>query len=507
MRASLSSIILAFLILVVQATPVGAQRVREREKPEEAKRDIDPRSRTRLDMMYVDACTEMIRGDIPAATALFQKLLKEDAGNHAAMYNLGKMAFEQRLYDDAIQYGGDALAKDPANYWYYRLLEQAYEAKGNFSKAIEVQEKMIALFPGNARDRLRLADLYRRSKDPQRAIGQLRQIETDHGVSEETAFLMYDLYMEQNQPDQALTVAQKLLALDDRDERFYKMAFDAHMKAGRSDAAAASLAQLLENDAENGFALLTLAAYYKQSGDLIKSGTYLDRAFANPELSATEKVDILREMIDDDASAPETMPRIARLTDMLRRYHPDVAETYSLQGDFFSLNKQWDSAYIAYDQALERKAADIRVWIHLLESLEVQEKYDLLRDRAEESREYYPNSGEILYFNGLAYARTGENKSAVRMLDRVVRLGTASPQLVAKAYGELGRISLAENAYPEAEQQLIQAIDRLPSPDLLELYGDVLMQMGKKDEALRQWKRAIESGGEKNRIEPKMQGH
>lgn len=505
MQGSIVYSLLIIALLLGQPFPLSAQRGRNRDKKEETVKTIDPRTRTRLDMLYVDACTEMIRGDLPAARQLFLKLLEEDTENHAALYNLGKMAFEERMYDDAIQYGSTALEKDPSNYWYYHLLEKAYEEKGNFAKAIEVQEQLTARFPAQVGDRLLLADLYIRNKESRRAIEQLRQIEAERGVSEETAFLMYGLYMNQNRPEEALAVTEKLLNINDREERFYQMAYTAQMKAGNPEAAAEVLLQLLEKDTENGFALLTLTGYYQQRNEPAKAEAFMDRAFENPEVPAADKVKVLREMMaETDASG--RMPRINKLTAMLRLYHPEMAETYALQGEVFTLNQQLDSAYWAYDRSLSLQPADIQVWIRLLKSLSGQEKYGLLLDRADEAREYYPNDGEILFYTGLGYARTGQAKSAIRSLERVTRAATSGKELVAQAYGELGRISLSEGALEEAESKLVEATNRLQSPELLELYGDVLMEQGKKDAAMQQWKKALEVGGEKTRIEPKMQG-
>ena len=74
--------LLLFLLISVglfgPSVAVYAQRGRDRNKTEVASTEVDPRTRTRLDMLYVDACTEMIRGDLAAARQLFLKLLQED---------------------------------------------------------------------------------------------------------------------------------------------------------------------------------------------------------------------------------------------------------------------------------------------------------------------------------------------------------------------------------------------------------------------------------------------
>ncbi len=505
MRAPLLHVIL-LLLLVGPLFEALAQRSRKNNKEEVV--EVDPRTRNRIDRMYVEACTESIRGDYPAAEDMFHKVLLEDPENHASLYNLAKLAVLQHRYAEAVRYGESALEKDAANYWYYDVLKQAYEEEGDYKQAIAVQNRLISRFPDKHKERLTLADLYVRDGKPELAIKQLEAVEAVLGISEETAFRRFDLLMNQGEAAKANEIAQTLIGINERDERFYKMAYDAQMKAGTPEIAVATLTNLLEQDGENGFALLSLAAYYEENNQSVQAAEYLDRAFRNPEVAATEKVRWLEKMIKkQEAKEANQLDRITELATTLRTIHPEVAGGVALQGKVYELNNEWEAAYKAYKQALGLQPANISAWISLLSTSFQMENFERLRDDAELAREYYPNNAEILFYGGLGYEKMGEDKSATRAFEKVTRLGTSGQALVARALGELGRMALANNSPETAEIHLREAIDLSQTAELHELYGDVLMQMGKKEEAVAQWNRAIAAGGDKTRIEPKMSGH
>ncbi|TAE50142.1 MAG: hypothetical protein EAZ89_12680, partial [Bacteroidetes bacterium] len=155
-----------------------------------------PGERDRAESLYVEACTQMIRGDYNSAAGLFKQVVAADPSNHAALYNLCKILTELRQYDEAILRGQSAIQGDPGNPWYYRSLSQAYELKGDFSGAISVLEKLLQKYPLEADDRLNLSELYQRNRNLPKSLEQLSKIEAQKGPSEEISFRKYRIHRE-----------------------------------------------------------------------------------------------------------------------------------------------------------------------------------------------------------------------------------------------------------------------------------------------------------------------
>ena len=73
---------------------------------------LDPLTQQRVRRLYVDACTELMRGDNSAAKQLFEEVLSADPNNHASMFNIAKILIDQRDFDEAIRYGKIAIEKE-----------------------------------------------------------------------------------------------------------------------------------------------------------------------------------------------------------------------------------------------------------------------------------------------------------------------------------------------------------------------------------------------------------
>ena len=59
-------------------------------------------------------------------------------------------------------------------------------------------------------------------------------------------------------------------------------------------------------------------------------------------------------------------------------------------------------------------------------------------------------------------------------------------------------------AYEEAEKWLKKAISHGSNPIYFEHYGDILLKLGRKDQAIAQWNKAIQAGATDLQIDEKI---
>ncbi|MEZ4829569.1 MAG: tetratricopeptide repeat protein [Bacteroidia bacterium] len=274
------------------------------------------------EQLYVEACTQLMRGDYAAAESLFEEVIAQDPNNHAAMYNAGKIALEKREFDKAVRYAKTSIEKDASNYWYYNLLKKAYEFNGDYANALSVQEKIAELFPQKFNDRVHLAELYLQSDKADKAIAQLLSIEAQTGPNEEIALRKYQIYDRTRQYTLAAQAAQALIDMNPEETRYYQLKIEAYQKAGKSAEAVQTMEALLEKDPGNGFALLSLAEYYKTTGDLDKSDKFLFLAFENPKIDPEFKMNLITGLMEYVEKEPEILPRIQTLARIFTETHP-----------------------------------------------------------------------------------------------------------------------------------------------------------------------------------------
>jgi len=564
-----------FSILLVLSVLTACKATQETTKTKKSNDQsaLSNGDREKVDMMYVDACTHMIRGNLIEAIDNFKDVLEIDPKHHASLYNIARLYTDLKEYDEAIPYGKQALNHDPENIWYYRVLREAYEYKGDFADAIDVQKRILSRFDGEVEESLKLAELYERNLQTNDAITQLGELENKYGINEDVSLRKFFLFQTTKQHEAALGEAEKLISLNPLHTHYYQLQYQAYRELGQMAEAVKSLEELLETDSENSFALLTLADYYKETNQIKKSDEYLFKAFNNPDVDIEGKLEVIEKMLPYAKQELEVIPRVKELVRIVWEVHPPDARLYALRGELYLAEQQADSARINFRKALELNPRDGGVWLSLLKASNNLRDYKQLKDDVEEALSYYPNNGEFMFLNGLATSWLGEYEEAISILEKIRRLGTAKKDLLVQTHIQLGEAyaavnnvekaeynyersleldpdnDMAMNAYSkylansnkelerakgmmlrvlelqpnqpvyqdtygwvlykigdyaEAEKWVAKAASKSDKPEILEHYGDILLKMGKQDDAIKKWKEAIKNGAVGLNIDAKL---
>ncbi len=529
--------------------------------------------RRQVDFHYVEGCTFMMRGDYPNAEAKFRQVLKLDPSNHAAMYNIARLAVEQRKFNEAIDFGKDAIKRDPDNIWYYKITSEAYEAKGDFANSVAIQEQIVKRFSEKLDERLKLAELYLRNQRFDEAVEQLTYIEQQIGPNEETLLEKLKLYVRTDQNQQAVEVTEQLIRLSPTNSRYYELQYETYKQLGQEIPAIKTLERLLDQDPDNSFALLNLAEVYKKRGEVAISDEYLFKAFALPTVALSEKMRITQGLMQFYDRQPEVRPRVDKLVRLIEGAHPDAAGIYTLKGDLYAKSGQADSAAIYYRKSLDRDGSDQELWLSLLSASYQEDNFERLQKDAEEALEFFPNRAAFLFFYGLSSGELGDHDKAIYALEKIKKLGADSPDMLALAYLQLAEVyqkndqhekadenfelarksnpedpyilnsyayhlslrkSKLETAkeliaqavalqpneaafedtyawvlyqmgqYEEAEKWALKALEHGRDAVFYEHYGDILLKLGRKDQAIAQWNKAIQEGATDLRIDEKI---
>lgn len=485
-------IIIGMLAIMAPTSVIHAQKKKGRKA---AIRVLDPKEQRKVDYLFVDGSTELVRGDFDLARTYFQQVLEIQPEHHASLYYLAKISIEQRDYNAAIEYAKHALSFDQKNYWYYFLLRQSYEFKGDYPNAIQTQEHLLEKFPEKYPESLHLVELFVRNKDYNAAIKQLDLIETQFGFSEEIASRKFQLLMRLHDYTKALALSKQLLQIAPENVRYYQQQYEVYQALEEYTLAIAALKQLLEYDPDNGFALLSLADYYKSIQEIDKSDEYLFRAFGNPNIASSGKVRIIQSMLSVAQIRPDIIPRVKNLARILNNTHPGTAQTFAIQGEIFLLDEQLDSAKIYFRRSLTLENTDLEVWKKLVTLSYQQSDYLQLKADASEALEFYPNDSQLLFSFGLASSYSEDYDEAIYAFKKIQRQLSNKEDLLLQSYVELAKVYHFQQDYSASDAQFEKGLTLFPESDaLLERYAHFLsLREEKLDRALTMIQQALSS--------------
>ncbi len=468
-----TGVLVGILLLFIQ---VSAQPDKPRKKNKKNTKNqpvqIDPAIKSQIDLIYVDATTEMLIGNYKKALTDFSEVMRLNPNHHAAMYSISKIYYETSNNADdlnqAITYAQKAIKLDPSNYWYYHICVEIHKKQSDFANGIKVQKQITEKFPKEQNVFNHLAELYAKNKEYDNALGVIQKLESEHDYyDEDLGVQKYKLCIEAGKLDLALSTVERLIQNNPTKPEYHYAKYSTLTKYNRPEDAVNTLKSLLEQSPDDGYALLTLADYYKNKNRPEESDKYLFRAFSNPDISIEGKINVVQNLQSKQSTDPTAKQRLTRLTEILVATHPHHPSVLRLKGDLYSFRNQPDSAHYFYRQSVEVEGAQLEVWNKMLEVAFALHDYEILKNDVNNALEYFPNNDNFYYYLGMANLGLKDYEQAEYAFEKVKRRGASAPLLTARVYAGTGIIAGINNKKNEAENDFRKAITLAPDDPLI----------------------------------------
>ena len=117
-------------------------------------------SRQKINAYFVEASAAAMNQNPKEAALLFTKVIELDPINHAAMYNIGRIRYDEGDFVSAASWAQKAIKIDKTNFWYYALLADANERLGKYNETANVLSELTSKFPENYQSFLNLSHIY-----------------------------------------------------------------------------------------------------------------------------------------------------------------------------------------------------------------------------------------------------------------------------------------------------------------------------------------------------------
>jgi tetratricopeptide (TPR) repeat protein len=405
------------------------------------------------------AWTRMAAGDLAGADAALQQLDKFSGFQPLKDFQLGLLYDFANQPDKAREFYEKTLADNQQLNW--RLTDAIanfYQRHGQTDKAKALYQKFIDQNSGSEIAQTVLAA--RPPGVPKPMIGSARD-----GLAE----AMFDLASVLNQSetiDLALVYVRFALTLQP-DFRLAQLLLADVLSAQKEPAQSLAVLDQIPKTSPYSWSARLRAASNLDS---------LDRA--------DEAIVQLKQMA---AEAPKTIGASVQLGDILRN------------------KKRFDEAAVAYNQAIERAAADGLPdrWALFYDrgvSYERAGNWKLAEPDLEHALELKPDQPLILNYLGYSWIDKGiKLEQGLKMIEKAVELRPEDGYIV----DSLGWAHFRMGDYAGAVEYLERAVELVPSdPTINDHLGDAYWRTGRITEARYQWQRALQFGPDKDDIHP-----
>jgi tetratricopeptide (TPR) repeat protein len=322
-----------------------------------------------------------------------------------------------------------AIEKDPQSALLHRMMAEVLARSGELDRAVEHARRARELAPDDPDVRSILAQLYRIQQNSADAEKLLLDAQ-GHPLDEESAWLLYQIYIEANNLDAAIGIARWMTDQQPAEPRGWIALANVYEKQEKPVDAEKALRKSLAIDPSNLRIYGALARSMRNRGDKDGAiGVYREMLRQAPDDHSTLFALAEAQINDEDVEgAIETLERI-------ETSYPSDLESVKRLGYLLYESHRFAEAVTRFDRVL-----------------------------AAAPREY-----EVAFFDGVALRRVNRDDDAARAFERVA----ATHEYYAEARTQLAAIHERHGRYGEALAEVQRALASEPSREL-ELYSATL---------------------------------
>ena len=518
-----------------------------------------------FDASFFNAIKAKSLEDYDEALAYFAKCIALDKKNPVPFYESAAINTEKGNSEIAVEQIKSAVTLDPKNRWYLLLYAKILFSKQDFYNAALQYKKLIDLEPGNKENYYVLAETYIYANNFKKAIDVYNELEDYIGVDKTISTQKHRLYRQLNDIKGAIKELKHILNLYPDDIETMEILCELYFLNDEKEKAFELYKNLSIITPNNGRIHLTLADYYRQSGDKLKSYNELKLAFKSTSLDVDTKIRILISYYKLVETDKEMAKQAYELSKILIDAHPNDLKCIAVFADILYIDNQYQKAKDQYLYILEKDKTKNEIWSQVLFIQAEQNDFEGMLKTSSTALEYFPTEPLFYYFNGLSNRWFNNYDAAIKSLLLGVEFVVENQNLMIEFYSNLADVynskqeydlsdkhyekvldidsnnvvalnnyayylslrgdklekakemsykcnSLEEDngtyqdtyawvlyqlkQYEKAEKWLLKALANggENNPVVVEHYGDILYKLGKKVNALNQWKKAKRLG-------------
>ena len=405
---------------------------------------LSERNPENLNLLNLLASSEIAAGNISAATAHLEQVLKRDSKFLAARINLAKIDRAFGRLEQARERIERAQVEHPGNILVMTELARLEEASGKPQIAIELLRKAVALDEQSVANNLYLGEMFIR-----------------HGMKQEL--------------DQHL---QKLERLFPDNIRVMRLIGTSHLAQGNSTKARTMFRRMSKAAGYNAPLLLGTAGLLRAAGDLEGAAWALLKVLEDNPRSVPAQIALAEVQLASGKKeqAAETIGKLAQ-------HHPDEPGSYLLQAQLAMNQGEFTKAIASYKKAIEMggtQSTILQLYQAYLLSGDARAGVEFLQDRIKASPKGRDNS-QLQKALAEGYLRLGDLNGAGALYEMLLKAGSSDPDV----YNNLAMIRFKQGG-DGAMQMARKAHELAPdSPVINDTLGWLLVKSGNPAEGLR----------------------
>lgn len=486
--------------------------------------------------MMIDARMKIETGQSEEGMALLRALLQREPECHAAEFELSRLLSAQGNTDSAIVYAVRAANGDVKNVWYQLHLASLYQSTHRSSELVKTWERIVTNNPNVIEYYYELSNAYLMDNDGKGAIGALNRVEKMVGVTQPVSMQKAKIWAYLKRDDKALQEMEALAKAMPQDNSLSGLLADTYMQTGQYAKAKECYDRVLANNPDDEYVHISLAEYYKATGQPRKAYEELKKGMAQKGLSTANKIQVLTNFYTSEEFYGIYSNYAYDLLETAMREADDSTSYAAFYGDVLMRQKKYGEAARQFEMSLKSDSSKYEVWEALLVS-ELSGEADTakLGSHARRASKLFPLHPLPYYMQAIVEHDNGRYEKALELASKCEKMGfdngyleIETYSLMASCYNHLDdgkcedyykkilalrpndiqtlnsyayRLAVTGKELEKAEEMSRMTLKAEPeNPYFLDTYGWILHKMGRDKEALKYIEKAMERDEESEEV-------
>jgi len=367
----------------------------------------------------------------------FQKCIKLNDKQAVPFYESALINKNQGNLELAEEQIKIATTLEENNRWYQLAYAEILFSNQDFKSAAVQYKKLLLSEPGNEDIYYMLADTYIYNNDFLKAIAVYDDLEENKGVNKMISMQKHKLYMELQKKKNAIKELVNLLAKSANDIEALEILSEVYLLNDEKDKAFEIFKKLAIIAPNNGRIHLTLADYYREQGDNMKSFEELKLAFKSTKLGVDIKVRVLVSYFQLLAVNDIMREQAYALAKLLIEAHPAEVKPHAVYADILYTDNRFEEAKEQYLVVLEKDKTKSQVWSQVLFIQAEQNDFEGMLKTSDEALTYFSTDPLFYYFNGVSNKRFKHYPEAISALEMGIEFIIDNDMLLLEFYSSL----------------------------------------------------------------------
>ena len=402
----------------------------------DVKQEID-KNNSIFNTHLFDALKEKSLENYEEALEKFQKCIKMDDKQALPFYESALINKRLGNLNLAAEQAKIAAKIAADNRWYQLNYAEVLFANQDFNSAAVEYKKLLLKEPGNRELYFLLSDMYIYAKNFMKAIEVYDDLEQIMGIDRMVCMQKHKLYLQLDKRKYAIKELQNLLEKFPNEIDALEILSELYLLNDEKEKAFDIFKQLAIIAPENGRIHLTLADYYRDKGDNIKSFEELKLAFKSRKLGVDVKVSILASYFQLIAVNNIMKEQAYTLAKLLTESHPNQVKPNAVYADILYTDNRFTEAKEQYLIVLEKDKTKIQVWSQVLFIQAEQNDFEGMLKTSEQALTYFSTDPLFYYFNGVANKWFKNYDLAINSLNMGVEFVLDNKMLLLEFYSSL----------------------------------------------------------------------